>query len=42
MSKTDGAAPAADTTTNTSGAGAAPSAATAKAVPLKGKPLGID
>lgn len=42
MSKTNGAANAADPTTNTSGAGAAPAAATAKAIPLKGVALGID
>jgi len=42
MSKTNGAATAADKTTPTHGAGAAPAAATAKAVPLTGVALGID
>ena len=42
MSTTDGAANAADSKSSTSGVGAAPAAATAKAVPLTGKALGID
>jgi polyphosphate glucokinase len=42
MSKTDGAATTADPPTTGSSAGAAPAAATAKAIPLKGVALGID
>jgi len=42
MSKTEGAALAASTTSTSSSVGAAPAAATAKAVPLTGVALGID